>query len=97
MKAGAVAIPLALVDTVGLEPNAPLAPEPGAANVTLTAGTGLFEASRTRACIAVAKAVLTVALCGVPANAVIELADPGLLVKEKLGGEPMPGIDVVTE
>ena len=47
VNAGAVATPLALVITVGPEANVPEAPEPGAANVTVTPGTGLENASRT--------------------------------------------------
>src|SRR5258706_354350 len=49
VNAGAVATPLALVVTVGLPANVPEAPAPGAANVTLTPGTGLEAASRTSA------------------------------------------------
>src|SRR5258706_5281787 len=53
VNAGAVATPLALVITVGLPPNVPEAPEPGAANVTLTPATGLEAASLAIACSSV--------------------------------------------
>jgi len=84
---GAEATPLEFVVTVivaVLLLNLPLAPEPGAVNVTLTPETGLLEASSTVTASAVANAVLTVAVCGVvPALAVIELAAPAVLVKLK--------------
>jgi len=56
--------------------NVPLAPAPGAVNVTLTPGTGLFPAPVTLATKGAANAVLIVALCGVPAVAVMEGAIP---------------------
>jgi hypothetical protein len=96
VNAGAVATPLALVVTVGLPANVPDAPEPGAANVTLTPGTGLASASRTVALSTVANAVLTVVLCGVPAVAVILAATPGVLVSEKLAGVATPLTVAVT-
>jgi hypothetical protein len=49
---------------------AALAPVGGAVKVTVTPLSGWLPASLTDACSAVAKAVLTVALCGVPAVAV---------------------------
>ncbi len=84
MKAGAVATPEALVVTVALDANDPLAPLPGAAKVTDAPLTRLLEASLTVAVIVVPKAVLIVALCGVPVVAVMDAAGPALLVKEKL-------------
>src|SRR4029077_19488508 len=52
--------------------NTPEAPDPGAVNVTFTPETGLLPASFTVTASALAKAVLTVADCGVvPAFAVI--------------------------
>ena len=59
-------------------------PEPlsGAANVTVTLGTGLPLASVTVAMSGAVKAVFTVALCGVPAVAAI-VAGP--LVDEDVG------------
>src|SRR6202158_3486267 len=85
---GAAATPDALVATVivvVLLENRPEAPDPGAVNVTLTPGTGLLPASRTGTASALAKAVLTVADCGVvPALAVIVVALPAVLVSEKL-------------
>jgi hypothetical protein len=84
---GAEATPLEFVTTVivpVLLLNAPLAPVPGAVNVTLTPETGLFEASFTVTASALANAVPTVADCGVvPALAVIVLAAPEVLVRLK--------------
>src|SRR5260221_2005392 len=62
VNVGAVATPLALVVAVALAPNVPEAPEPGAANVTLTPGIGLENASRTMAFSTGPNAVLTAAL-----------------------------------
>jgi hypothetical protein len=64
--------------------NVPLAPALGAVKVTLTPETGLPPLSFTVACKAVANAVLIVALCGVPAVAVMLAAAPAVLVSEKL-------------
>src|SRR5438093_11277251 len=62
-----VATPLVFVVAVFTPPaKVPLAPLPGAVNVTVTLPTGLFPASRTVACSGVANAVLTVALCPEP-------------------------------
>jgi hypothetical protein len=85
---GAVATPEALVTTTivaVLLLKVPEAPEPGAVNVIFTPDTGLLLASFTVTASALAKAVLTVADCGVvPAFAVIELAAPAVLVRAKL-------------
>jgi len=63
VKVAEVATPLALVVAVFTPPaNVPLAPLPGAVNVTTTPLTGLFPASVTLATRGAAKAVLTVAL-----------------------------------
>ena len=66
-------MPLAFVIAVAVgEPlKAALAPVEGAANVTVTPLTGLLFASFTVACSAVANAVVTVALCELPAVAVM--------------------------
>src|SRR5713101_4084403 len=56
--------------------NVPLAPLPGAVKVTTTPLTGLFRESLTVACSCVTNAVLIVALCGVPAVAVMVEAVP---------------------
>src|SRR5258705_44491 len=90
VNAGAVATPPALVVTMGLAPKAPEAPAPGAANVPLTPDIPLPTESATLACNAVANAVLTCALCGVPAVALMLVAAPGLLVSEKLAGNATP-------
>jgi hypothetical protein len=78
VNAGAVATPLPFVTAVAVNDplNAPLAPLAGAVNVTVTPLTGLLLESFTVACSAVAKFVLTVALCGVPAVALMFDAAP---------------------
>ena len=84
---GADAIPDEFVATVMVFvafEKVPDAPDPGDVNVTFTPETGLLPASRTVTPSGVAKAVLTVADCGVvPAFVVIEVAAPVLLVSEK--------------
>ena len=64
--------------------NVPLAPLAGAVNVTVTPLTGLLLASLTVAASAVAKAVFTVALCAVPAVAVMLAGGGVFTVKVKL-------------
>jgi hypothetical protein len=89
VNAGAVATPLLLVVAVTLAPvpaKLPLAPFAGAVNVTVTPLTALLLASFTVVCSAVRNAVLTVALCGVPAVAVMLAAAPAVLVRLKLAG-----------
>jgi hypothetical protein len=87
---GALATPLAFVTTVMVAVlllNTPLAPEPGAVNVTVTPETGLLEASFTVTASAFVNAVLIAVDCGVvPALAVIELAAPAVFVKLKFTG-----------
>src|SRR5439155_1618292 len=61
----------------------PLAPLPGAVNVTVMLPTGLFPASRTVACSGVANAVLAVALCRVPVVEGMLAGAPARLVTEK--------------
>lgn len=77
---GDTAIPLALVNAAAVaDPaNVALAPLPGAVKVTVTPLTGLLDASFTMACKPAAKAVLTAAVCGVPALAAM-LAGGGLV------------------
>src|SRR5580765_1598830 len=72
---GAVATPLLLVTAVAVaDPlKRALAPLVGAVKVTVTPAIGLLLASRTVACRAVAKVLLTAALCGVPAVAAMVL------------------------
>jgi hypothetical protein len=77
--------------------NVPLAPLFGAANVTVAPLTGLLKESFTVACSCVPKAVLTGALCGVPAVAVILAAGPARFVKEKLAEVPRPETEAVTK
>jgi hypothetical protein len=97
VKIAAVATPLAFVTAVFTPPaNVPLAPLPGAANVTVTPLTGLFPASFTVACNCTANAVLIVALCGVPVVAVMLAAAPARLVKEKFAGLATPVTVAVT-
>jgi hypothetical protein len=77
VKIAAVATPCAFVVAVVSPPaNVPLAPLPGAANVTKTPLTGLFSESLTVACSWVANTAPTVALCGVPAVAVMLAGEP---------------------
>ena len=84
VKTGAVATPCALVMAVFTPAaKAPLAPLAGAANVTVAPLTGLLEASFTVTCSCVPNAVLTVALCGVPAVAVMLAGAPDKFVSEK--------------
>ncbi len=98
VNAVAVATPLLLVVavTVAEPPKVPLAPLAGAVKVTTTPLTGLLLASFTVACSAVANTALTVALCGVPAVAVILAAVPAVLVRLKLAGVATPETLAVT-
>src|SRR5262249_48225736 len=89
-------MPAALVVTVALAAKVPEAPEPGAANVTDAPATGLPKASATLACKAVANAVLIVALCGVPALALMPAAAPAVFVSAKLADEVAPVVVAVT-
>ena len=75
-------MPLALVITAAVaDPlKAAVAPADGAVNVTVTPLTGLLLASFRVACSAVVNAVLTVALCGVPAVAV-KLAEGAVVLE----------------
>ena len=92
-----VATPLALVVAVFTPPaKVPLAPVVGAVNVTVTPLTGLLPASFTVACSEVAKAVLIVALCGVPAVAAMLAGGPGVLVNAKFAGVATPATAAVT-
>ena len=94
-----VAIPLEFVVALRvaeLFANVPLAPLPGAVNVTVTPLTGLPPASFTVACSAVANAALMVALCPEPAVAVTLAAPPVKLVKLKLAGLATPPTLAVT-
>jgi hypothetical protein len=95
-KVGAVATPLLLVVTVAEPVRLPLAPVVGATNVTDVPLTGLLLASFTVACSAVANAVPTVALCGVPAVAVMAAAPPALFVRLKLAAVDTPATVAVT-
>src|ERR1700687_3215950 len=93
-----VATPLTLVTAVFTPPaNVPLAPVcAGGVNVTVTPLTGLVPESFTVACSAVVNAVPTVALCGVPAVAVIAAAEPAVLVSAKLAALATPDTDAAT-
>jgi hypothetical protein len=83
--------------TVAEVPNLPLAPLAGAAKVTVAPLIGLLLASLTVAWRAVANTVLTLALCGVPAVAVITDGGPGLFVKLKMPGFAAPAALAVIE
>ena len=98
VRAGAVAIPLALVTAVAVaDPEkAARAPVPDAVKVTVTPLTGLPLASFTAACSAVVKVALIVALCGVPAAAETLAGGPGRFVNLKLAGVATPAALAVT-
>ena len=97
VKTAAVATPDPFVVAVFTPPaKVPLAPLPGAANVTIAPLTGLLNESLTVACNCVANAVLIVALCGVPAVAVMLAAAPAKFVSEKLAVLATPETDAVT-
>jgi hypothetical protein len=72
----------------------PLAPEEGAVKVTVTPANRAFVESLTVTCIVAAKAVPTVALCGVPV-AVIDAGTP-TLVTGNVAGEATPDAVAVT-
>ncbi len=91
VKTAAVATPCAFVVAVFTPPaKVPLVPLAGAVKVTVTPFTGLFPASLTVACSWAANVVLTFALCGVPAVAVMLAGGPARLVREKLAGVATP-------
>src|SRR5712675_475157 len=93
-----VATPLALVTAAFTPPaNVPLAPVcAGAVNVTVTPETVLLPESFTVAWNAIVNAVPIVAVCGVPAVAVIDAAAPVALVREKLAAVATPDTDAAT-
>ena len=96
VKTAAVAMPSPFVTAVFTPPvKVPLAPLAGALKVTVAPLTGLLEASFTVAC-SCAKAVLTVALWGVPMVAVMLAGAPDKLVREKLAGVETPEAEAVT-
>jgi hypothetical protein len=98
VSGGAVATPLALVVEVAVAelPNVARAPLLGAVSVTVTPLSRFPPLSFTVACNAVANAVLMVALCGVPAPAVMLAGTPSLFVKLKLADVPTPDTLAVT-
>lgn len=83
VKAGAMATPEvpAMAVTVNEPLKLPLAPLAGAAKVTIAPLTGLLFESLTLAWSGVAKAVPTVALCGVPAVALTEIVTGATFVR----------------
>ncbi len=92
-----VATPLALLVAVFTPPaKVPLAPLPGAVNVTTTPLTGLFPASVTVATKGAANAVLIAALCPDPLVTTTLAAGPTVFVSEKLAGVATPATDAVT-
>jgi hypothetical protein len=97
VKVGEVAAPEELVTAVTLAavPKAPLAPEPGAVNVTVAPLTGLPLESFTVADSGEEKAVFTGAVCGVPPVAVIDAAGLGAFVSENDAGLATP--DTIAE
>ena len=98
MKVGDVATPLPLVVACAVvDPpvKVPLAPFDGAVKVTSTPLVG-FPLVVTVALRGKAKAVLTVALCGVPPVAVITSDTDEVLVRLKSAGVAIPGAVAVT-
>jgi hypothetical protein len=89
------ATPRALVAVVAEGLNVADAPEPGGANVTATPETGLPLASVTDTESAVANAVLTVVLCGLPPTTVTEAAGPAVFVSVNVA-EVAPLADALT-
>jgi len=91
VKVADVATPLAFVVAVLTPPaNVPLAPLPGAVNVTTTPLTGLFPASVTVTTRAAAKAMLTVALWPDPLVTATLAAAPAVFVSEKFAAVATP-------
>src|SRR6185295_12711617 len=84
VKSTEVAVPVASVTAVFCPlANAPLAPLPGAANVTVAPLTGLLPASFTCTVSAFANGVLIAVLCGDPAVTSIDAAGPAWFVRAK--------------
>jgi hypothetical protein len=97
VNATEVATPLALVVAVFTPPaNVPLAPVVGTSNVTTAPGTGFWFPSTTVATNGTANVELTVAVCGVPLVAVIEMSAPVMFVRVKLAGVATPATVAVT-
>lgn len=98
VKAGEVAMPVTPVMAVTVaEPlKVPLAPLVGAAKVTVAPLTGLLFESFTAACRDVAKAVPSVALCGVPAVALTEIVTGAVFVRVKMALEELLAIVATT-
>jgi hypothetical protein len=92
-----VATPLEFVVAVFTPPaNVPLAPLPGAVNVTTTPLTALFPASVTVVTKGAPNAVLIAALCPDPLVTATLAADPALFVSEKFAGVATPATVAVT-
>ena len=91
-----VATPLVVAAVFTPPAKVPLAPLPGAVNVTTTPFTGLFPASVTIATNGAPNAVLIGALCPEPLVTTTFAAGPTLFVSEKLAGVATPATDAVT-
>jgi hypothetical protein len=76
--------------------NVPLAPLPGAVNVTDAFGARFPWESSTVACSTAPNAVFTVVLCGVPPVEVIDPAAPAVFFKKKSATVATPVTDAVT-
>jgi hypothetical protein len=98
VNAGAVATPAPLVVAVAVNtpPKVPLAPPEGAVKVTVAPLTAAPPLAVTVAWNAVVNAVLTVALCGVPALATIAPTATAVLVRLKLAVVATLGVLAVT-
>jgi len=98
VKTAAVAMPLEFVVAVVTPPaKVPVAPEVGAAKVTVIPLTGLLPLSLTITWRFGENTVLTAALSVAPAYAVTDTGTPGVLVSEKLAGVLTPDTLAVTE
>jgi hypothetical protein len=98
VKIAEVATPLEFVVTVLVVPppaKVPLAPDPGAVNVTDAPLTGFEKLSFTVAVRAAEKAVLMTAVCDPPLVAVIDAGAPAVFVRLKFA-EVAPVADAVT-
>jgi hypothetical protein len=97
-----VATPLALVVAVTVVPplvppaKVPLAPVDGAVKVTVALFTGFPPPSVTLVCKLLVKAVLIVALCGVPAVAAMFAGGPAMFVNENDAFAATPPTEAVT-
>lgn len=99
VRTGEVAFPDASVAAVAVfvpPVKAPLAPLPGAVNVTVTPLTGFPPASFTAATSRAPKAVLICAFCCVPLATVMDAGEPGMFFSAKAAVTATPGAEAIT-